>query len=104
MVPPIADMTLLMLVSAVGVQLVSAVEPLSTETTLRMSFEATLVNSTRIIITEFFMLSKLLYGKQIMLVCKDLFVPRAEITEYFVMHVFNVSMQVRPSPASDITG
>ena len=79
-VPSIADMALFMLVSAVGVQFVGAVEPLSTETTLGVSFEATLVNSTRVIITEFLVFSKLLYCKQLMFVREDLLVPCAEIT------------------------
>lgn len=55
----VTDVTSLMLVSAVSIQLVITVEALVTEFTFRVAFETTLVNSTGRIISEFFVLAKL---------------------------------------------
>ena len=49
----IANVAALVLVSAMSVKLIVAIEALSAEATFRMSLEATLVDSSRIIIPKF---------------------------------------------------
>ena len=38
-----------------------------------------------------------------MLVGEDLLVPRAEVTQLFVVYAFYVSMKIRPTPAGNVT-
>jgi len=63
----------------VGVQLIIAVEALSTEATLWVAFEAALVDGTGIVVAKLLVLAQLGLGEQLMLVRKDLFITRAEI-------------------------
>jgi len=51
-VATVADVTALVLISAVRVQLVVAVEAFSTETTFWVAFEAALVNGTGVVVAE----------------------------------------------------
>lgn len=72
-------MTALMFLSAVRIQLIVAVESLSTETTLGMPFESTLVNSPRIIVSELLVLPKLGKCEQLMFVREDFLVTCTKI-------------------------
>jgi hypothetical protein len=76
----IADVASLVLVSAMRVELVVAIEARPAEPTLRVSLEPALVDCSRVIITKLLMLLKIGRRKQLVLVRKDLLVPRAEIT------------------------
>lgn len=76
----VTDVTSLMLVSAVGIQLVVPIEALVTKFTFRVAFESTLVNSAGCIISKFLVLAKLRDSEQFVFVCKDLFIPSTQIT------------------------
>lgn len=95
-------MASLVLVSAMRVEFVIAVEALSTEPTFGMTFEPTLVHSSRIIVAEFLMLLQLRDCEQLMLVGEDLLVPGTQITHDFVMSAFDMAMEVRPAPARNV--
>ena len=56
LIATIANMTSLMLVSAVSVELVVTVESLTAETTFWVAPEATLIHRARVIVTKFLML------------------------------------------------
>lgn len=77
---PVADVAPLMLVSAMGKELVVAVEALAAKATFGVPLEATLINCSRIVVAVLFMFAKLCKGKEFMLVRKDFLVSRAEIT------------------------
>lgn len=70
-------MTFLMLIPAMRIQLVVAIEPLYAKATFWMPFEPALVYSPRMIVSEFFMFPQILLCEELMLVCKDLLVPCA---------------------------
>lgn len=84
-IPSIADMALFMLISAMGVQLIIAVESLPAKATLRMALETALIHGSRVVIAIFFMLAKFRYCEQLMFMGEDFLVPRAQITHNFVM-------------------
>ena len=117
----ITDMAPLVLVPTVGVQLVVSVEPLSAETTLRMTFKTALVDRPRGIVSVFFVLAQFRHGKQRMLVREHLFVSSTQITTTYqpaipfstnpglddiphrpAMLTLDMPVQVRPSQASHI--
>jgi hypothetical protein len=72
-------MTSLMLLSTVRVQFIVSVEPLSTETALRMAFKPALINGTRVVISKFLVLPKLGECKEFVFMREDFLVPRAKI-------------------------
>jgi hypothetical protein len=72
-------MTTLMLLSTVRVQFIVAVEPLSTETALRMAFEPALINGTRVVIPKFLVLPKLGECEEFVFMGEDFLVPCTEI-------------------------
>lgn len=76
----IADMTALVPVPTVNIELVIPIEPLATETAFRVSSKSTLINRTGNIISVLLMPSQLRNGKEVMLVGEYFFVPCAEIT------------------------
>ena len=86
----IADVTSFVLLSAMGVQFVVAVESLNTEPTLRMSFEPALVNRPRVVVSKFLVLSELLLGEELMLVGEDFLIPRTEIAKDLVVDALYV--------------
>ena len=55
-IPSITNMTPLVLVSAVSIQLVVTIESLPAKSTFGMTFEASLIGCTRVVIAEFLML------------------------------------------------
>jgi hypothetical protein len=69
-------MTSLVLLPAMGIKLVIAVESLSTKATLWMTLETTLIYSSRVVISELLMLAELLLCEQFVLVREDLLIPR----------------------------
>jgi hypothetical protein len=84
-ISPVAYVAPLMLLSAVGEQLVVPVKPLLAETTLRVTLEAALINSPWVVVAKPFVLPELLRSEQLMLVCEYFLVPRAEITSNLVL-------------------
>lgn len=76
---PVADVTPLVLVSAVGVELVVSVEALSAETTLGMSLEPALVNGARVVVAKLLVLPQICRREELVLVREDLFVACAEV-------------------------
>lgn len=92
-----------MLVPAMSIQFVVTVETLSTESTFGVTLESTLVYCSRVIIAELFMLAKLLLSKQLMLMRKDLLVPRAEVAHDLLMRASDMPMEIWPAPAGSIT-
>ena len=59
----IAKMAALVLLAAMGKQLVIAIKPLPAKATLRMTLEATLIDSARVVVSKFLMSSQLLGGE-----------------------------------------
>ena len=103
LVSSIADMTSFMLVSTVGKEFVVAIKSLHAETTLWVSFEATLIHSPGVIISKFLMFSKFLRSEQLVLMSEDFLVSRTEITQLFVMYSLHMPMEIWPAPTSNIT-
>jgi hypothetical protein len=95
-------MTSLMVVSAMCVQLIITVETLPAEATLRMPLETTLIDRAGIVVSKLLVLAQILLCKELMLVCKDLLVPGAQVTHNLLMNTSHMSMQVGPSQACDI--
>lgn len=53
----VTDVAAFMFITAVGVQLIITVESLATETALRVTLEATLIYSTRLVVARLFVFS-----------------------------------------------
>lgn len=102
-IPSIADMALFMLISAMGVQLIIAVESLPAETTLRMALETALVHGSRVVVAEFFVLAKFGYREQFMFVREDFLVPCAKVAQDFAMQTLDVPVKIRPTPTGNVT-
>ena len=102
LLPPVADVTTLVLVAAVHIELVIPVEPLLAEPTVWMALEPALVDRSGVIVTKLFMFPELLCGKEVMLVREYFFVLGAELTHDFVMYASHMSMEIWPVPASNI--
>lgn len=96
-------MASLVLVSAMCVKFVIAVEALSTEAAFGMTFEPTLIHRSRVIVAKFLMLLQLRDREQLMLVGEDLLVPGTEIAHDFVMSAFDMAMKIRPAPTRNVT-
>ena len=60
---PIANMTALVLVSAMRVEFVIAIKALPAEAALGMSLETTLVDCARVVIAELLVLAQILWGE-----------------------------------------
>lgn len=95
-------MALFMLISAMGVQLIIAVESLPAETTLRMALETALVHGSRVVVAEFFVLAKFGYREQFMFVCEDFLVPCAQVAQDFAMQTLDVPVKIRPTPTGNV--
>lgn len=74
LIPSIADMAFFMLVSAVGEQLVVAVESLPAKATFRMSLESALVNSAGVVVAKLFVPAQILRSIKIMFMRKNFLV------------------------------
>lgn len=96
-------MASLVLVSAMCIEFVVAVEALSTEAAFGMTFEPTLIHRSRVIVAKFLMLLQFWDREQLMLVGEDLFVPGTEVAHDFVMGAFDMAMKVRPAPTRNVT-
>ena len=79
LVAPITDMAAFVLVATVRVQLIVAVEALSTEAAFWMTLEAALIDGTRVVVAELLVPAKLVGGEELVLVSEDLFVAGAEV-------------------------
>lgn len=79
-VTAIADMAALVLVSAMRVKFVVAIEPLGTETAFRMTLEPALVYCAWVVVARSLVLFQFGGGKELVLVCEDLLIPCTEIT------------------------
>lgn len=100
--PSIAQMASLVLLSAVRVELVVAIESPPTEAALRMALEPALIDRAGVIVTELLVFPQLILREELMLVREDLLVPRAQVAHYPLMRAPNMAMQVRPAHARDI--
>lgn len=86
-----------MLFPAVSVQLVVTVESLPAETAFWVTFEATLIDCTGIVVAKFLMFAKLRVGEQLVFMGEDFLVPRAELAHDFLVCTPYVSMEVAPT-------
>lgn len=77
----IANVTAFVAISAVGIQFVVAVEPLVTETTLRMSLETALIDGAGLVVAILFMFSQLVPCEKSVFVGEDLLVSGAKVTK-----------------------
>ena len=102
LISSVADMTSLVLVPTMHIELVVAVETLSTEATLRVSLESTLIDSPWIIVPELLMFSELANREELVLMGEDLLVPCTEVAHDLVVHALDMSMQVWPAKTGDI--
>ena len=93
----VAQEASLVLLSAVYVQLVVAIESLPTEAAEWMALETRLIHCSWVIVPLAHMSLQLLIAEQRKLVCKNLLVPRAEITHLLVMYAPDMAMQIWPS-------
>lgn len=121
--PSVTDMAPLVPVTAVGIQFVISVEPLSTETAFRVASKPALVNGTGNVISVLFVLAQLRHGEEFMFVGEDFLVSSAKITtsptstnirkprlvwkKYIPHHLpmltLDMTVQVWPSQARHIT-
>jgi hypothetical protein len=88
----LTDMTSLMRIPTMHIQLIITIKSRPAERTQRMSLESTLINRSGIVITLSHMLLKLFCREQFMLVCKHLFMFRAKIANHLPMSSFDMSM------------
>jgi hypothetical protein len=86
-----------MLLPTMCVEFVIAVESLPTKATLRMPFESTLIDRTRIVIAKLLMPPQLLLCEKLVLVCEDFFIPCAQITHGLLMLASNMTMKIGPA-------
>lgn len=103
LIPSIANVTSLMLVSAMGIELIVAIKALPTESALRMTLEPALIDRAWIIISKLLVLAQFADGEKFVLVGKHFLIPCAEITHDLVVHTLDMPMQVWPSQTGDIT-
>ena len=101
-VSAITNVTFLMLVPTMCIELVVTVEPLPTKAAFRVTFEAALIHGSRIVISKLLMLAELLLGEKLMLMSEHFLVPGAKITHDLLMNLFNMTVKIRPSPACNI--
>lgn len=85
-----------------SVEFVIPIEALTAKAAFGMTFEAALIDGSRIVIAKLFMSLQFGDGKQLMLVGEDLLTPGTQITHDFVMGAFDVAVEVRPTVAGDI--
>lgn len=95
-------MTLFMLVPAMRIKLVVAIEPLSTEPAFWMPFETALVYGARMVVSELFMFLQILLREQLVLMCKNLFIPCAQIAQYLVVDISDVTVKIWPPLAGNV--
>lgn len=103
MIPSIADMAPLMLIPTMRIELVVAVEALSTEATLGMTLESALIDRPRIIVTELFVLAKFTDSEELMLMGENLLVSRTKVAHDLVVHALDMSMQIWPAKTGNVT-
>jgi hypothetical protein len=99
----IADMTSLVLIPAVCIELVVSIESLATKAAFRMTLESSLIFRARIVVAKSLVLPQAVLSEQFVLVGEDFLVPRAEVTHHSVMYAPDMSMKVRPSETSHVT-
>lgn len=73
-------MAALVLVSAVRIKLIVPIEALPAEAAFGVPLKAALVDRTRVVVAELFVLFEFCEGEELMLVGKDFFIPRAKAT------------------------
>lgn len=69
-----------------------------------MALKTSLINGTRFIITAFHVLLVLFVGEELMLVGKDLLVPRAQIAHLLMVDAANVTVKVGPAETGEVAG
>lgn len=103
-IPPVAEKAPLMSFPTVLVELVVVVESLAAESAERMTLEAGLVRRAWLIIATSHMLLQFLIGKELMLMSKNLLVPRAQIAHLLMVGATDVAVQIRPAEAGKVAG
>ena len=89
-IPAIADVTSFVFLSTVRIQLIISIEPLSTESTLRVTPEAGLIYCAWVVVTVSLVLPQLAEREQLMFVGKDFFVSCAKIAHGLAVLCFDV--------------
>jgi hypothetical protein len=96
-VPPITDEAPLVLHAAMVVELVVIVKAFAAEAAHRMALETSLIGCAGLVVAATHMLLKLAIGKELVLVRENLLVTGTEIAHSFLVHRFDMAMEVRPA-------
>jgi hypothetical protein len=83
-ISPVTYVTSLMLVSAMGIQLIVAIEALSTKATFWVSLETTLVDSSGVVVTKFLVFTQFSWCEELMLMCEHFFVSCTEVASHMI--------------------
>lgn len=95
-VPTVADMTPLMLLTAMCVKLVVTVEAFLTKSAFRMALEARLIYCTWLVVASGFVPPKLCKGKRLVLMSKHLLVTDAQVAHDSAMFSSYVFLKMWP--------
>lgn len=98
----ITDVTALMFLPAMTVQLIITVKSLATKSTLWMTFETRLIYSSRSVVAILFVPPQVRKCKEFVFMSEDFLVPCAKIAHYFVVLVLYMSMQIGPTETCDV--
>ena len=74
------------------IELIIAIESLSTEATFWVPFEPALVYSSRMVVSKLFMFSQVLLSEQFVLVCEDFLIPCAQVAQDLVVDAPDMTM------------
>ena len=80
-IPPITDMAFLMLLSAMYIELIVAIESFFAKSTFGVTFESTLIYGTRIVVSKSFVFPEFTKGEEFVLMCEYLLVSGTKITQ-----------------------
>jgi hypothetical protein len=101
-VPSITDVTSLVLLSAVGVEFVVAVEALLAEAAQRMAPEAALVGGAGLVVALFLVPPQLFLCEKLMLVGKDLLISRTQVAHNLLVYGAYMAMEVWPAQTGNV--
>jgi len=99
----LTDTASLMLAATMLIKLIITIEPLVAKSADRVTLESTLIHGSRVVVPFPHVLRQLGISVEFMLMREDFLVPRAQITNLLMMYTLNVSMQIRPAQAGNIT-
>lgn len=101
-VPPVTEETPLVLHATMLVQLIVIVEALPAESTQRMTLEARLIRRAGLVVAASHVFLEFLVREELVLVCEDSFVPRAQVAHALLVGTLDVSVQIRPAETGEI--